>query len=87
MGMAVNIYTPDDMTKLIELAQKFGAKRLKVGDFEVEFFVPVQPSSAEGESIPSVPPNCACGHPLVEHNDAGFCFQGCPEDKCEVKDK
>lgn len=71
-----------------------------MGIISVEFFAPIPEvtSSPGPDTSPPIPPKsarqlldeegaglCACGHPLLQHNEAG-CYIGCDVEKCAPMD-
>lgn len=74
-----------DLESILALAAKFRARRVRVGDVEVELsdaaFAAPAPAGASDLGTPETE-LCACGHDLaIEHSETG-CLRGCGVDSC-----
>jgi hypothetical protein len=71
--------SPADLSDLLSVVQRFGVRRFRLDDLEVEFAPEPQKfyDIASAVSAATESETCACGHHLVtEHSEHG-CLRGC----------
>jgi len=80
----------DDLERLLKLALKHKARRLRCGELEVELdpsaFAPLPTPANPDDVVKALEAarkevTCRCGHPYDEHNEMG-CLHGCPLGTC-----
>ncbi len=72
-----------DVRAAVAMMRELGVTRLRTADMEIELGPTpgAPPVLTPVEDKPDLDPVCRCGHPFIEHNEAG-CGHGCDLDRC-----